>query len=84
MIYVVDLTERIKVADLGDVVSIAAKCLRAPPSLFSPNLIEQSSYRILTTHTKTRPILHDDRSIRLGENRHYQSFQTFGGYADVV
>ena len=25
--------------------------------------------RILTTHDKTRPILHDDWSIRLGENR---------------
>ena len=84
MIYVVDLTERIKVADLGDVVSIAAKCFESSFRSISPNLIDQSSYRILTTHTRTRPILHDDRSIRLGENRHYQSFQTFGGYADVV
>ena len=37
--------------------------------LFSPNLIDQSSCRILTTDAKTRPILHDDWSIWLGENR---------------
>ena len=41
--------------------SIAAK--------FSPNLKDQSSCRILTTHAKARPMLHDDWSIRLGENR---------------
>ena len=49
--------------------SIAARFLRTMSSLFSPNLIDQSSYRILSTHAKTRPILHDDWSIRLGENR---------------
>ena len=49
--------------------SIAAKCLRTMSSLFSPNLIDQSSCRILTIHAKVRPILHDDWSIRLGENR---------------
>ena len=49
--------------------SIVAKYLRTLSSLFSPNLIDQSSCRIMTTHTKSRPILHDDWSIRLGENR---------------
>ena len=34
--------------------SIAAKCFRALSGLFSPNLIDQSSCRILTTHAKTR------------------------------
>ena len=33
-----------------------------------PNIIDQSSCRILTTHAKTRPILQDDWSVRLGEN----------------
>ena len=61
--------------------STATKYLRALLGLFSPNLIDQSSCRILTTHAKTRPILHDDWSIRLGENRPYQSSQTFDGYA---
>ena len=37
--------------------------------LFSPNIIGQPSCKILTTHAKTWPILHDDWSIRLGENR---------------
>ena len=50
-------------------VSIVAKCLRTLSGLFSPNLIVQSSCRILITHAKIRPILHDDWSIRLGENR---------------
>ena len=49
--------------------SIAAKFLRTMASLFSPNLIDQSSCRILSTHAKARPILRDDWSIRLGENR---------------
>ena len=35
---------------------------------FLPNLIDQSSSRILTTHARTRPILHDDWLIKLGEN----------------
>ena len=61
--------------------SIAAKCLIALSGLFSPNLIDQSSRMILTTHAKARPILHDDWSIRLGENILYRSLQTFGGYA---
>ena len=52
-----------------DQTSIPAICLRALLCLFSPNIIGQSPWRILTTHTKTRPILHDDWSIRLGENR---------------
>ena len=30
---------------------------------------------------KSRPILHDDWSIRLGENRPDQNSQTFGSYA---
>ena len=38
-------------------------------SQFSPNLIDQSSSRILTTYAKARLILHDDWSVRLGENR---------------
>ena len=62
--------------------SIAAICLIALSGLFPPNLIDQSSCMILTTHAKTRPILHDDWSVRLGENRLYRSSQTFGGYAD--
>ena len=49
--------------------SIAAKCMRTMSSLFSPSPIDQSSCRILTTHAKARPMLHDDWSIRLGENR---------------
>ena len=49
--------------------SIVTKCLRTLSGLFSPNLIDQSSYRILTTHAKTRPIMHDEYSIRMGENR---------------
>ena len=60
---------------------IAAKWLRALSGLFSPKLIHQSSCRILNTHVKTRPILHDDWSIRMGENRLYRSSQTFGSYA---
>ena len=51
---------------LGSIVTI---CLRSISSLFSPNLIDQSSCRILTTHAKAWLILHDDWSIRLGENR---------------
>ena len=49
--------------------SIAAKCLRTISCLFSPNQIDQSLCRVLTTHAKTRTILLDDWSIRLGENR---------------
>ena len=49
--------------------SIAAKCLRTLSSLFSPDLTDQSSRRIKTTHAKARPIFHADWSIRLGENR---------------
>ena len=56
--------------------SIAAICLRALSGLFSSNLTDQSSCRILITHAKTRSILHDDWSISLGENRPYQSSQT--------
>ena len=56
----------------------SAKSLRALSGLFSLNLIDQSACRVLTTHAKTRPILHYDWSIRLGENRRYQSSQTFG------
>ena len=40
--------------------SIAAKCFRAQLGLFSPNLIDLSACRILASHTKARPILHDD------------------------
>ena len=61
--------------------SIAANYLIALSGLFSPNLIDQSSCMILTTHARTRPILHDVWSIRLGENRLYRSWHTFGGYA---
>ena len=49
--------------------SITAKCLRALSGLFSPNLIDQSSCRILSTHAETGPILYDDWSSRLGEYR---------------
>ena len=49
--------------------SIATKCLRTLSGLCSPNLIDQSSCRILTTYAMTRAILHDDWLIMLGENR---------------
>ena len=49
--------------------SIDAKCLKTLSGLFFPNLINQLSCRILTKHDNTRPILHDDWSIKLGENR---------------
>ena len=39
------------------------------PALGSIAAIDQSSCRILTTHAMIRSILHDDWSIRLGENR---------------
>ena len=45
---------------------MVTKCLRALSGLFSPNLIGQSSSKILTAHAKTRPILHDEWSSRLG------------------
>ena len=61
--------------------NIVAKCLKALSGLYSPNLVDQSACRILTTHAKTRSILHDDRSICLGENRPNYNSQTFGGYA---
>ena len=64
--------------------SIAAKCLGALSGLFSPSLTDQSSCKILTIHAKIRPILHDDWSIRSGENRRYWSLQTFGGYATYI
>ena len=54
---------------LALIFAVAYKCLRSMSSLFSPNLIDQSSGRILTTRAKARPILHDDWSIRLGEKR---------------
>ena len=53
--------------------SIATKCFRPLLGLFFPNLLNQSSCRILTLHAKTRPILHHDWSIKLGDNRLYQS-----------
>ena len=49
--------------------SITAKCLRTQSGLLSPNLIDQSSCRIPKTQAKARPVLHDDWSIRMGENR---------------
>ena len=48
--------------------STAAKRLRAPSGLFSPNLIDQSSYRMDLALVCVVGILHDDWSIRLGEN----------------
>ena len=48
---------------------IAAKCLRILSGLFSANLIDQSSSRILTTHARTMLIVHGDWLIRWGENR---------------
>ena len=48
---------------------VADKCLRTLSCLSSPNLIDQSSCSILTTRAKARPNLHNDLSIRLGENR---------------
>ena len=45
------------------------KCLRALPDLFSPNLIDQSSCKLNLVSACVGRILHDDWSIRLGENR---------------
>ena len=61
--------------------NIAAKCLKALSGLFSPNLTDQLPRRSLTTQAKTRSILHNDWSSRLGENRPDQILLTFGGYA---
>ena len=49
--------------------SIAAKCLRALSCLFPPNLTGQSSCRMDLVLACVVRILHDDWSIRLGENR---------------
>ena len=49
--------------------SIATKCLRALSDLFSPNLIDQSSCRMGLALACVMRILHEDWSIRLGENR---------------
>ena len=49
--------------------SIAAKCLRTMSSLFSPNLIDQSSCRMGLALACVARILHDNWSMRLGENR---------------
>ena len=64
--------------------SIDATFLTALSGLFSPNLIDQSSCMILTTHAKTRPILHDDWSIRLGKNRLYRSSQHFAAMLAII
>ena len=48
---------------------LVVKCLRTLSGLSAPKLVNQSSCRILTTHAKTRPVLHDGWSIRSGENR---------------
>ena len=72
-----------QIRNRNSVNGIAAKCLRALSGLFSPNLIDQSLCRILTTHVTTRPNLHDDWSVRLGENRLYRSSQTSGSYPSV-
>ena len=49
--------------------SIVARCFRAQLGLFSPNLIDQSSCRMGLVLACVVRILHDDWSIRLGENR---------------
>ena len=49
--------------------SIAGKCFRALSGLFSPNQIGQSSCTMGLVLACVVRILHDDRSIRLGENR---------------
>ena len=60
---------------LGDYMSlsvkhrIAATCFRAQLGLFSPNLIDQSSCRMGQVLACVVRILHDDWSIRLGENK---------------
>ena len=59
----------VNVCNCVAIISIAGKCLRTLSGLFSLNLIDQSSSRILTTHAKTTPIVQDDWPIRLGENR---------------
>ena len=43
--------------------------MRTISGQFSGNLIDKSPYRILTTHARTSPILHDAWSLKLGENR---------------
>ena len=60
--------------------SIAGKCLRTMSSLFSPNLIDQCG--ILLTQARARPILHDDWSIRLGENRPGRVLKQLAGMLD--
>ena len=55
--------------------NMGTKCLKTLSDLFSRNLINQSSCRILTTYARTRPILHDNWSIRLGENRPDRALQ---------
>ena len=62
---------------------MVVKCLTTPSGLFSPKIIDESSCRILATHAKTRPILQDDWSIRLGENRPDQSSKKLGDYASL-
>ena len=52
--------------------------------LFSSNLIDQLSYRILTTQAKTRTIFHDDWSIRLGENRPDRTLTHLAAMLDMV
>ena len=51
------------------VVSIPVKCLRALSGLFSPILTDQSLCRMGLVLACVDRILHDDWSIRLGENR---------------
>ena len=52
--------------------SIAAKCLRILSGLFSPNLIDQSSCKMDLVLACVVRMLHDDWSIRLGENIPYR------------
>ena len=64
--------------------SISTECLRTLSGLFSPNLIDQSSCRILITHAKTRSILHDDWPVRLGGNRHDRALKHLAAMLELI
>ena len=69
---------------------IATECLigcEVLLGLFSPKVIIQSLYKMglhLAVERSVVRILYTDWSVGLGENRPYQSSETFGGCASVV
>ena len=74
-------TKKLQIRLLAEInateLSIATKCLSTLSGLFSPYIIDKSSCRILITHAKTTPILHDDWSPGLGENRPERALKHF-------